>query len=140
MYRFGEGALLMPLLNSAVPRYRKHRASGQAVVSLSGQDFYLGPYGTKVSRDAYDRAIAEWLARGRHPPLGRPRLRPDVGTCLRGKRAPLRRARSTRIRRIASAAAAKKWPREEKAGPEAGDRRSEVRGSVAAEVSPTSDL
>jgi len=51
----------------SVPAYRKHRHSGQAIVTLSGQDYYLGPHGTKVSRDAYDARIAEWLARGRRP-------------------------------------------------------------------------
>lgn len=55
----------MPRYVNAVPKYRKHRASGQAVVTLSGRDFYLGPHGTKVSRDAYDRLIAEYLAEGR---------------------------------------------------------------------------
>ncbi len=57
----------MPRLTRAVPRYSKHRASGQAVVTLSGQDFYLGPHGTKASKLEYDRVIAEWLARGRRP-------------------------------------------------------------------------
>jgi hypothetical protein len=57
----------MPRLTQAVPRYLKHRASGQAVVSLSGQDFYLGPHGTTASKLEYDRVIAEWLARGRRP-------------------------------------------------------------------------
>ncbi|TWT67754.1 hypothetical protein Pla123a_43130 [Posidoniimonas polymericola] len=55
----------MPRLNQAVPKYRKHRASGQAVVTLSGQDHYLGPHGTKASTIEYDRLIAEWLANGR---------------------------------------------------------------------------
>ena len=55
----------MPRLLSRIPRYSKHRASGQAVVTLSGQDFYLGPHGTKASKLEYDRVIAEWLARGR---------------------------------------------------------------------------
>jgi integrase len=54
-------------LTRDVPRYRKHRASGQAIVTLSGQDVYLGPHGTKVSRLEYDRQVAEWLARGRRP-------------------------------------------------------------------------
>jgi integrase len=57
----------MPRLTREVPRYRKHRASGQAIVTLSGQDVYLGPHGTKVSRLEYDRQVAEWLARGRRP-------------------------------------------------------------------------
>ena len=51
---------------SPTPKYRKHQASGQAVVSCHGGDFYLGPYGTKASRIEYDRLIAEWLAGGRH--------------------------------------------------------------------------
>lgn len=51
----------------SVPRYRKHKASGQAIVTLSGQMFYLGHYGTKTSKAEYDRQVAEWLARGRQP-------------------------------------------------------------------------
>jgi hypothetical protein len=47
------------------PRYRKHRASGQAIVVLCGQCFYLGPHGTETSKLEYDRLIAKWLARGR---------------------------------------------------------------------------
>src|SRR5687767_3541621 len=57
----------MPRIGNSVPRYRKHKASGQAVVTLSGQDFYLGPHGTQVSKAEYDRQVAEWLARGRCP-------------------------------------------------------------------------
>ena len=55
----------MPILVNSVPKYRKHRASGQAVVNLAGKDRYLGPYGTKASRLEYDRLIGEWLAAGR---------------------------------------------------------------------------
>jgi integrase len=57
----------MPRLVRMVPRYRKHRPSGQAVVVLSGQTFYLGPHGTKASKHEYDRLVMEWLARGRQP-------------------------------------------------------------------------
>jgi integrase len=59
----------MPRLLKAVPSYRKHRATGQAVVTLNGRDFYLGPHGTKVSKAEYDRIIGEWLQQGRqiHP-------------------------------------------------------------------------
>ena len=32
-----------------VPSYRKHKATGLAVVTLSGNDFYLGPY-TPIAR------------------------------------------------------------------------------------------
>ncbi len=55
----------MPTLQKHVPSYRKHRASGQAVVSLNGRDFYLGPHGTKASKLEYDRLIGEWLQQGR---------------------------------------------------------------------------
>ena len=58
----------MPTLAQATPKYRKHRPSGQAVVTLNGKDFYLGPYGTKASRAEYDRLIAMWLANGRRLP------------------------------------------------------------------------
>lgn len=55
----------MPRLTNAAPRYRRHRASGQAIVTLNGRDFYLGPYGSTASRVDYDRLIGEWLAAGR---------------------------------------------------------------------------
>ncbi len=55
----------MPKLLNRFPKYRKHKASGQAVVTLCGRDVYLGPHGTKVSREEYDRVIAEWVASGR---------------------------------------------------------------------------
>jgi len=48
-----------------VPSYRRHRASGQAVVTLTGKDVYLGKYGTAASKREYERAIGEWLAGGR---------------------------------------------------------------------------
>jgi integrase len=55
----------MPRLTTQNPAYRKHRASGQAVLTVHGQDVYLGPYGSKASRAEYDRIIGEWLANGR---------------------------------------------------------------------------
>lgn len=56
----------MPRLSvSQNPSYRKHRSSGQAIVTLCGRDFYLGPYGSKASRDEYDRLIAQWRNAGR---------------------------------------------------------------------------
>jgi hypothetical protein len=55
----------MPRLTNSVPKYRKHKRSGQAIVTLSGCDHYLGPHGTKASKLEYDRVITEWLAAGR---------------------------------------------------------------------------
>ena len=50
------------------PHYRRHKPSGQAVVILSGTDYYLGRHDTKASRQEYDRLICEWLACGRSLP------------------------------------------------------------------------
>lgn len=55
----------MPRLTQSVPKYRKHKASGQAIVTLAGRDYYLGPHNTKASKVEYDRLITEWLAGGR---------------------------------------------------------------------------
>jgi integrase len=55
----------MPRLTRSVPSYRKHKTSGLSFVELNGHRIYLGPHGTKASKDAYDRAVAEWLANGR---------------------------------------------------------------------------
>jgi len=49
----------------ALPNYRLHKPSGRAVVTLAGRDHYLGAYGSKESRDLYDRVVGEWLASGR---------------------------------------------------------------------------
>jgi integrase len=56
-----------------LPTYRKHKVSGQAIVTLTDglggrRDVLLGKYGTKESRQAYARVIAEWEAAGRHLP------------------------------------------------------------------------
>lgn len=58
----------MPRLVNRNPSYRLHKSSGQALVTLNGEDVYLGPHGSKASRQEYDRVIAEWLGRGRQPP------------------------------------------------------------------------
>jgi integrase len=59
--------------SSHVPSYRKHRQSGQAIVTLpdglgSRRDIMLGWYGTKESRMEYARVIAEWEAAGHRLP------------------------------------------------------------------------
>jgi integrase len=46
-----------------IPKYRKH-SSGQARVTLGGQTFYLGKYGSPESREKYARLIAEVAASG----------------------------------------------------------------------------
>jgi hypothetical protein len=60
----------MPKLTvEKLPKYRHHKASGQALVELSGKPFYLGRYGTPASRREYDRLVTEWLANGRQLPM-----------------------------------------------------------------------
>jgi integrase len=49
------------------PKYRLHKPSGQAVVTLSGKDHYLGRYGSTESKAEYDRLVGEWLANHRQP-------------------------------------------------------------------------
>lgn len=51
-----------------VPSFRYHKPSGQAVVTINGQDFYLGPWNSADSRAEYDRRLAAWLACGRQLP------------------------------------------------------------------------
>ena len=70
----------MPTLQKRIPAYQKHRASGQAVVSLNGRDFYLGPHGTRASKLEYDRLIGEWLQQGRQIQPA-----PDGGQLIRGR-------------------------------------------------------
>jgi integrase len=54
----------MPKLIDNVPRYRRHKSTGQAVVRLEGRDIYLGKYRTAASREAYKRFVAEWSQNG----------------------------------------------------------------------------
>lgn len=56
---------LPKLAPNAVPSYRLHKQSGQAIVTLGGKDFLLGSHGTATSKAEYDRLIAEWIANGR---------------------------------------------------------------------------
>src|SRR6185503_9477088 len=52
-----------------IPKYRLHKASGQAVVTLDGRDFYLGEHKASASRQRYERLVGEWLANGRRLPV-----------------------------------------------------------------------
>jgi len=57
----------MPKLTQCMPSYCLHRASGQAIVKLSGKVHYLGRYGTKKSKAKYKRLVGEWLTTDRQP-------------------------------------------------------------------------
>jgi hypothetical protein len=52
-----------------LPRYRLHKQSGQAIVSLplgngKYRDVLLGPFGSEESQREYTRVINEWIAAG----------------------------------------------------------------------------
>ena len=55
-------------MSDRIPAYCRHRATGQAYVTIEGREHYLGKYGTAASRQAYNRLIAEWIANDRHLP------------------------------------------------------------------------
>ena len=62
-------------MSARTPQYRLHKPTGQAVVTLSGKDFYLGRFGSATSKGyEYDRIVGEWLANGRRLPAA-----PDGG-------------------------------------------------------------
>ncbi len=73
----------MPRITHQTPRYRKHRASGQAIIELNGKRHYLGPHGTKASHREYDRLLAEWLSAGRSPSYGKPEVELTVTELIR---------------------------------------------------------
>jgi len=55
------------------PSYRRHKRSGQAVVTLTEKlgnrrEVYLGTYGTAASRRYYARVLTEWETAGRRLP------------------------------------------------------------------------
>lgn len=57
-----------------IPKYRLHKATGQAAVVINGRWIYLGRHGTPESRERYDRLIGEWLAAGRQTTTNGPKL------------------------------------------------------------------
>ena len=55
----------MPRTNRP-PAYRLHKSRSCAVVTIDGQNHYLGPYGSPESHEKYARLIAGWRAAGSH--------------------------------------------------------------------------
>jgi hypothetical protein len=73
-YRFAHRMVLLHAKNPQFPpKYRHHKASGQAIVHLNGKDIYLGPYNSPASHTLYDRLVAEWLVEGRNSSRSGPR-------------------------------------------------------------------
>jgi hypothetical protein len=51
----------MPRLSlGQLPAYRRHKASGQAIVTLDGRDHYLGTWKSAESKNEYRRITKEW--------------------------------------------------------------------------------
>ena len=50
-----------------VPKYRLHKGSGQAAVTIDGKSEYLGKHGTIESHEKYRRLIGEYLAKQGQP-------------------------------------------------------------------------
>jgi integrase len=48
-------------MSTRIPKYRRHKGSGQALIQLGGERIYLGKYGSKASKEKYRRILAEWL-------------------------------------------------------------------------------
>ena len=61
------------LSRTRVPSYRRHKQSGQAIVTLTDgygrrRDVLLGKFGTKESKAEYKRVVLEWEANERSLP------------------------------------------------------------------------
>lgn len=67
----------MPRLVHARPKYRRHRASGQAIVEIAGKVYYLGPYGSDTSHAEYERLVSAWIRQGR-PARFQPEPNPEA--------------------------------------------------------------
>ena len=53
----------------SVPKYRRHKGSGQAFVQVHGKRHYLGRYGTPKSKERYARFVAELSAQRTTTPV-----------------------------------------------------------------------
>ncbi len=62
----------------SVPSYRHHKARDLAVVTIDGQDYYLGTYGSPDSHKKYEALVRSWRERQDNPePPGNPFLVPN---------------------------------------------------------------
>ncbi len=73
----------MPLGSLRTPSYDLHRPSGQAVVTLNGQDFSIGRFGSPESRAESDWTIIESISNGRHLPALMSDSGSHSGDCLK---------------------------------------------------------
>ena len=59
-----------------VPKYRFHKASGQALVEIQGRHFYLGKFDSPESHEQYRRLITQYLSQQEATSEDAPRI-PD---------------------------------------------------------------
>lgn len=62
----------MPRLYHRPPKYCRHKATKQAIVSLFGQRVYLGPYGSPRSHAEYQKVLQLWHERRNEQPARPP--------------------------------------------------------------------
>jgi integrase len=67
----------VPRLFHRPPKYRLHKSTRQAVVSLNGKVIQLGPYGSAQSHQRYQQLIGEWQALRHQQLTPQPILSPD---------------------------------------------------------------
>lgn len=64
-------------MHTRVPKYRNHKASGQAIVEINGRHFYLGKYDSPESHEKYRQKITAYLAQQEPDDTPLPSLRVD---------------------------------------------------------------
>ena len=67
----------MPRLFHRPPKYRLHKSTKQAIVSLNGERIYLGPYGSRKSHQRYQAILKKW-EKARHDEWS-PDAKPEEG-------------------------------------------------------------
>lgn len=90
------------------PGYCLHKPTGQAYVRLGGKVFYLGEYGTDLSKQRYNRLKAEWLLNPHTGKFSPTSTNPSGSSMAELCLAYLDRQRS--ITHMAMSTAPSKWP------------------------------
>ena len=65
-----------------IPSLRRHRGSGQAVVTIKGRDYYLGKFGCHEAIDKYGQLIRKHYGKVDASPLAGPEDSDDLTIVL----------------------------------------------------------
>ena len=66
-----------------IPKYRLHKATGQALVQIRGKRIYLGRHGSAESRERYRQLLTQYLASPQSPqPIQHPTQSPTVSELI----------------------------------------------------------